>query len=61
MRTEYIYEIEFETSATYSFKLEIVAKDFEDAYSKVNTLMQNNVNYQRLKSIVEIKDINIID
>ena len=35
MRTEYIYRIELETSATKSFTFDILAKDFEDAYIKL--------------------------
>lgn len=61
MRTEYIYKIELETSATKSFTVDILAKDFEDAYIKANKVLKDEVGYLRLKSVMEIKEINIVD
>lgn len=61
MRTEYIYRIEVETSATKSFTFDILAKDFKDASIKANKVLQDEVGYLRLKSVMEIKEINIVD
>ena len=61
MRTEYIYRIEVETSATNSFTFDILAKDFKDASTKANKVLQDEVEYLRLKSVMEIKEINIVD
>lgn len=61
MRTEYIYRVELETSATKSFTFDILAKDFEDACIKANKVLKDEVGYLRLKSVIEIKEINIVD
>lgn len=61
MRTEYIYKIEVETSATNSFTFDILAKDFKDASTKANKVLQDEVEYLRLKSVIETKEINIVD
>ena len=61
MRTEYIYKIEVETPITNSFTFDILAKDFKDASIKANKVLQDEVEYLRLKSIMETKEINIVD
>ena len=42
MRTEYIYK-EVETSVTKSFTFGILAKDFKDASTKANKVLQDEV------------------
>ena len=61
MKKEYIYKIEFESSTSNSYIYEILAQNFDDAYSKAIKIMKEDSKCRRVKSIKEIQNIAIVE